>query len=184
MNKLNSNYKILKFNLVILFLLILFSKPLFSNENLFDIQGNDFTDTNAILSILKDIPDNLNKEYTNEIIRALDNSNLFSDVKVKLIEDKYIIIVKEYPNIDRIIFKNNKLDDDELELIASQINFTKLNNASLNLFIGESKKIYQSFGYNNVQIDYSEKKYPEINTVDLNFIITEGKLTKINDNYK
>ena len=181
MKKLNSNYKILKFNLVILFLLILFSKPLFSNENLFDIQGNDFTDTNAILSILKDIPDNLNKEYTNEIIRALDNSNLFSDVKVKLIENKYLIIVKEYPNIDRIKFKNNeRLKDEELELIASQVDFTKLNTSSINLFINEIKKIYQTFGYNNVQIDYSKKEYPEINAVDLSFVINEGKITKIN----
>ena len=181
MKKLNSNYKILKFNLVILFLLLLLSKQLFSNENLFDIQGNDFTDTNAILSILKDIPDNLNKEYTNEIIRALDNSNLFSDVKVKLIEDKYLIIVKEYPNIDRINFKNNeRLKDEELELIASQIDFTILNISSLNLFINEIKKIYQSFGYNNVQIDYFKKEYPKINTVDLTFEINEGKITKIN----
>lgn len=181
MKKLNSNYKILKFNLVILFLLVLFSKPLFSNENLFDIQGNDFTDTNAILSILKDIPDNLNKEYTNEIIRALDNSNLFSDVKVKLIENKYLIIVKEYPNIDRIKFKNNeRLKDEELELIASQVDFTKLNTSSINLFINEIKKIYQTFGYNNVQIDYSKKEYPEINAVDLSFVINEGKITKIN----
>ena len=42
------------------------------------------------------------------------------------------------------------------------------------------KKIYQSFGYNNIQIDYSEKKYEETNTVDLYFDINEGKITKIN----
>ena len=42
------------------------------------------------------------------------------------------------------------------------------------------KKLYESFGYNNVQIEYSEKNYPETNTVDLNFEINEGKITKIN----
>ena len=54
------------------------SKPLFSNENLFDIQGNDFTDTDVILSILKDIPDNLNKEYTYAYWIKLDNYNFFT----------------------------------------------------------------------------------------------------------
>ena len=42
------------------------------------------------------------------------------------------------------------------------------------------QKIYQSYGYNNVQINYSENKYSETNTVDINFIINEGEITKIN----
>ena len=37
-----------------------------------------------------------------------------------------------------------------------------------------------NFGYNNVKIDYSEIVYPETNTVDLNFNINEGEITKIN----
>ena len=42
------------------------------------------------------------------------------------------------------------------------------------------KKIYESFGYNNVEIEYYEKIYEENNTVDLYFDINEGKITKIN----
>ena len=182
MKKLSLSYRILKYNFVILFFILFITKSLFSNENLFDIQGNEFTDTNAILSLLSDIPDNINNEYTNEIIKVLNNSNLFSDVQVKLIDNKYLIIVKEYPNIDRISFKKNKrLKDDELQLIVTQTNFTKFNTSSVNLFINELKKIYQSFGYNNVQIDYSENDYPQTNTVDLSFTISEGKITKINN---
>ena len=52
-------------------------------------EGNDFTDTEAILSILKEIPDTSNKESTNDIIRVLNDSDLFSDVQVKLLENKY-----------------------------------------------------------------------------------------------
>ena len=182
MKKLSLSYRILKYNFIILFFILFITKSLFSNENLFDIQGNEFTDTNAILSLLSDIPDDINNEYTNEIIKVLNNSNLFSDVQVKLIDNKYLIIVKEYPNIDRISFKKNeRLKDDELQLIVTQTNFTKFSTSSVNLFINELKKIYQSFGYNNVQIDYSENNFPQTNTVDLSFTISEGKITKINN---
>ena len=181
MKKLRESYLILSYKLIIIFVFLFLSKPLISNEISFDIQGNDFTDTEAILSILKEIPDTSNKESTNNIIRVLNDSNLFSDVQVKLLDNQYLIIVKEHPNIDRLSFKNNeRLKDEDLELIASQLNFTKSNKSSINLFIKEIKNTYQSFGFNNVQINYSEKKYPETNTVDLNFEINEGKITKIN----
>ena len=181
MKKLKKNYTTLKYNLIILFAFIILSKPLISKEILFDIQGNDFTDTDVILSILNEIPDTLNKESTNDIIRVLNDSNLFSDVKVKLIENRYSIIVKEYPNIDQLSFKNNKrLKDEELKLIASEINFTKFNQQSINLYLSELKKTYESFGFNNVQINYFETIYPETNTIDLLFDIDEDEITKIN----
>ena len=181
MKKLKKSCLILRYKLILVFVFSFFSKPLISNEILFDIQGNDFTDTEAILSILNEIPDTSDKESTNDIIRVLIESDLFSDVQVKLLDNKYLIIVKEYPNIDKLYFKNNeRLKDEDLELIASQLNFTKSNNSSINLFIKEIKNAYQSFGFNNIQIDYSETNYPETNTVDLNFDIDEGKITKIN----
>ena len=181
MKNLRIEYGILKYNLYILILLTFLTKSLFSNETIFEIKGNDFTDINVILSILKDIPDSPNKEYTNEIINALNASNLFSDVQVNLIDDKFLILVKEYPNIDQIYFNNNeRLKDEELEFIASQLNFNKLNKFSINQFINELKKTYQSFGYNNIQIEYSKKNYEKNNTVDLYFNINEGELTKIN----
>ena len=181
MKKLKLNYSILNYKLILFIIFSFLSKPLFSNTILFDIQGNDFTDTEVILSILKQIPDTSNEESTNEIIRVLNDSDLFSDVQVKLLENKYLITVLEYPNIDKLYFKNNeRLKDEDLKLIASQIDFTKSNKSSINLFIKELKNVYQSFGYNDVKIEYSEKKYPKTNTVDLNFDINEGKITKIN----
>ncbi|MDC3156636.1 outer membrane protein assembly factor BamA [Pelagibacteraceae bacterium] len=181
MKKLKINYDILKFKLLIILFLLFFSKTVFSSEVLFEIQGNDFTDTNAILSLLNEIPVNPNKEDTNDIINVLNNSNLFSDVKVQIINKKILIIVKEYPNIDRIYFNNNKrFQDDELKLVASQINLDKSNTKSINLFINELTKLYESFGYNNVQINFEEQKYEKTNTVDLYFDINEGSITKIN----
>ena len=63
-------------------------------------------------------------------------------------------------------------------MIANQINFNKsIINKS---FYKEIKKIYESFGYNNIQIKYSDKIYKETNTADLYFTINEGSITKIN----
>ena len=181
MKKLKKNYTILKYKFILIFVFSFLSKPLISNEITFDIKGNEFTDTDVILSILKEIPDTSNKESTNNIIKVLNDSDLFSDVQVKLLDNEYLITVKEHPNIDELSFKNNeRLKDEDLEMIAEQINFTKSNKSSINLFIKELKKTYESFGFNNVQIDYEEIKYPETNTVDLNFDISEGKITKIN----
>ena len=35
---------------------------------LFEIEGNDFTDSDVILSLLDKIPDSTDKEYTNDIL--------------------------------------------------------------------------------------------------------------------
>ena len=94
MKKLRKNCLDLKYKLFLLFILSILSKSLISKEIFFDIQGNDFTDTEAILSILNEIPDTSNKESTNDIIRVLNDSDLFSDVQVKLLENKYLIMLR------------------------------------------------------------------------------------------
>ena len=180
MKKSKKNYKILQ-TIILSALIFFYSKLSYSNESLFEIEGNKFTDTDVIVSLLNEIPKNLEEEYSNEIIKILNDSNLFSNVTVNFQNNKYIIIVNEYPNIDNFYFDNNeRLEDEDLLLLTSEIDFTNLNNKSINLFINEIKKIYETFGYNNVIIEYREKVYQETNTVDLYFNINEGKITKIN----
>ncbi len=163
------------------FLFLLFTaNNLYSNEIDFEIKGNKFTDTAVILSLLKDVPEDLNEENSDKILKILNDSNLFSEVSVKYLDNKYIIFLKEYPNINRIYFRdNNRLKDEELFSIVSQVNLNNFNLSSINLFINETKKIYQSFGYNNVEISFDEKYYEETNNVDLFFYFSEGKITKI-----
>ncbi len=182
MKKLKENYNILKLIIFSFILIISINKSIFANDITFEIQGNNFTDDSVILSLLKNIPQDINKEYSNDIIKILNDSNLFSNVTVKYEDNKFIIKVKEFPNIDKLNFDNNeRLDDEELELIATQTNLTNFNTESLNIFINEIKKLYESFGYNNVKIDFYEKFYQETNTVDLYFNIQEGKITKIDN---
>ena len=189
MKKLRKIYLKLSCILISLLLITFIPKAVFANDSLFIIQGNNFTDTNVIISLLENIPENLDEEYSNEIIKVLNQSNLFSDVRVKFFDNKYNIIVNEYPNIRKIFFENNeRLEDNELRIIAYDLGLTNLNSKSLNLFINETKKIYESYGYNNIEIEYYEKYYKDNNTADLYFNINEGKITKINkiiikDNY-
>ena len=95
----------------------------------FEIKGNNFTDSAVILALLD--PENINKEFINDIIRY---------------------IVKEFPNINKIYYKNNeRLKDEELDLIASQLEIKNLNIISINSFINETKSS-MNFGYNNVKL--------------------------------
>ena len=181
MKKLSKIYQNLNYILISLLIIFAIPKTVFSNDDLFIIQGNNFTDSNVIISLLENIPENLDEEYSNEIIKVLNESNLFSDVRVNFIDNKYNIIVKEYPNIRKIYFENNeRLEDDELRIIANDLGLINLNSKSLNLFIHETKKIYETYGYNNVEIEYYEKYYEESNTADLYFNVYEGEITKIN----
>tara|TARA_B100001057_G_scaffold318485_1_gene318732 strand:- start:5505 stop:7775 length:2271 start_codon:yes stop_codon:yes gene_type:complete len=180
MRKLSLKLINLRYIIYSFFIILFISLPTLSNEVTFEINGNDFTDSDVILSLLDDIPEDINNEYSNEILKALNVSNLFSDVSVNFINNKYIITVKEFPNINKIYFRNNdRLKNEDLELIASEFNLRNFNTKSINLFINETKKLYQSFGYNSVKIDYYEKIYQESNTVDLTFNISEGNITKI-----
>ena len=171
MKKLKKNYRILILLIFNFFSIIFISKSSFANDILFEIQGNNFTDADVIISLLKNIPENLDNEYGNEIIKTLNNSDLFSDVTVKFDGNKYLIIVEEFPNINKIYYDNNeRLKDEDLEKLASDLKISNYNIKSINLFIDEAKKIYQSYGYNNVNIDFYEKYYEETNTVDVFFL--------------
>ena len=80
-------------------LILFFSNSVFSNELDFEIQGNQFTDTEVILSLLNQIPENINEEYSNEIIQILNNSNLFSKLVSKEIKTKYTPRLKFFPDL-------------------------------------------------------------------------------------
>ena len=180
MKKLKKNYKIFKYVFTALFF-FLYSQLSIADQIKFEIKGNNFTDPDTILFLLKDIPDELDDKYSNDILKVLNDSNLFSDVVVKFENNKYIISVKEYPNINNLYFENNeRLKDEDLENLATEINLSNLNISKINLYINEINKIYQSFGYNDVKVEYSEKINKVNNTADLYFKILEGKITKIN----
>ncbi len=178
-SKKKYNY-ILRIIFNIIFSFVVF-KISYANDISIEIDGNTFTDDAVILSLIKKEPDNLSEEYSNYIIKSLDSSQLFEKVSVKISNNKYIISIIEYPNINKLYFENNeRLKDDELQLFADELNLINLNPININKYILEVQKLYQTFGYSNVEISYTEKYFNENNTVDIYFNINEGKITKIN----
>ena len=65
MKKLRLNYKILKYLIVSIFLIFNSLKSVIADEIIFKIKGNQFTDSDVILSLLKDIPQTINEEFSN-----------------------------------------------------------------------------------------------------------------------
>ncbi len=178
--KLNLILKIfIKFSFV-----IFFAKSLIANEIIIEIEGNNFTDDNVIFSLIENLPTDISEEYSNYILKVLDRSELFEDVSVSIDENKYIIFISEFSNINQIYFINNeRLKDEELLELSIEFNLINSNPVVVNEFIDEINKIYQSFGYNNVQISYKEKKFDDSNTSDIFFEINEGDITKIKNIY-
>ena len=166
--------------IISLLIIVSISNKVISNNIKIEINGNNFTDKDVILSLLKDPPSEISDKYSNYLIKTLDNSQLFEQVSVEVNENTYIINIKEYPNINKIYFKNNdRFDDEELSKLTNEFKIFNLNPISINEFISELQNLYKSFGYNNSQITFTSKLYKETNTADLYFEFKEGNITKV-----
>ena len=158
----------------------LFSISVNAKDIVLEIRGNDFTDSEVILSLIEKKPTSISDEYSNYLLKTLNNSKLFENVKVETNDNGFIISITEFVNINRIYFRNNeRLDNEELLDYAKQLNLINMNPNIIDEYIFEVKKIYESFGYNNIEINYSSKTNDKTNLADLTFDITEGKITKI-----
>ena len=145
---------LLKSNSIIILNLILiilsFSKSSISNEIYIEINGNIYTDEIAITSLIKEKPTEISDKYSNYILKTLTESSLFEDVKIEIIDNKYVVTISEFANINKIYFNNNdRFDDEELIEFASELNLTNINPLSINMFIDEITKLHETFGYNN-----------------------------------
>ena len=70
MKKLSYNYKNSIYNLICIFFFIFLSSVANSNQNLFEIQGNEFVDSDVILSLLTNIPDSIEEEYIMKLLKS------------------------------------------------------------------------------------------------------------------
>ena len=123
----------------------------------FEISGNKNTDKEVILTIIDKIPDNINDEFSNYLLKELNNTGLFQDIKIRLENNKYFIDVVEYPVIQKIYFDGNeRFKDEDLNQLVDELNFNIYNEDNIKNFISELKLIYSSFGYNDIKIDLTK----------------------------
>ena len=167
--------------------LVTFSISAFSSSNKkIIIQGNEQIDEEVIYSIIGNEYDSITNEDINEIIKLLYNTGSFSKIEIDNKDTEILIKVIENPKIGKIIFHGNKRFNKEVifEQFEKEKYFRNYNVNKIDEFVYELKKLYHSFGYNIVDIEYkhsSDNKNDDY--VDLNFYINEGKISKINKIY-
>lgn len=169
------------FSLNIYIILVLsISFKLSANDNFdFEISGNKNTDKEVILTIIDKIPDNVTEEFSNYLLKELNNAGLFQDIKIRLEKNKYFINVVEYPVIQKFYFEGNeRFKDDELNELIDDLNFNIYNEDNIKNFISELNLIYSSFGFNDIEIDLTEE-ISDKNLATVYVDITENNITKI-----
>jgi len=168
---------------------ILFFNVIFVTFNLFakniNIIGNELIDNEVIFSVINEHIIDPNEDDINSIIKKLKNINGVSDVSIVIIDDNLNIQIIENKKILDISFEGNeRFDKSEfLELLNYKKYLDFYNEDSIDLYIQELEKLYLSFGYNQILIDYNVKYLDNNNFVDIDFIINEGKISKINKIY-
>ena len=167
-----------------IFIKILFLFIFFINFNVvardFIIKGNQYTDDDIVISIIDEIPDIDVKSKSNFILKKLVQSNLFKSVEVSYDTKNFLIKIIEYPSINKFFYKNNeRIKDEDIDNIVNELELYTLSENQINNFIEELYKIYHSFGYNNIQIEYRSEDYSN-NSSDVYLDFSEGDITKIN----
>ncbi len=146
----------------------------------FIIEGNQFTDDDIVISIIDKIPNETEEYQSNFILKKLISSNLFKSVEVSYDSNNYYINIIEYPSINKFFYTNNeRIKDEEIDNIVNELELYTLSESKINNLIEELTKIYQSFGYNNIKIDYKSENYSN-NSSDVYLDFNEGGITKIN----
>ena len=169
-----------------IFLFISFSNFLFaeSQKNIV-IEGNEFIDDEVIYSIIGKNIDEDSSNYINKIIKSLYETGNFKNIEVEENDVEIIIKITENSRIKKIELIDNKRfkRDVILEHFNEKDYFQYVNEIKINTFIEELKKLYLSYGYNQIDIQYKIIDNAEDNTVNLNFYFTEGSISKVNKIY-
>ncbi|MBO6466268.1 MAG: outer membrane protein assembly factor BamA [Pelagibacteraceae bacterium] len=173
----------------ILLILVIISIPSFSyglSQKKIVIKGNEYIDDEAIYSIIEGDFNLSSDADKNKIIKSLYNTGNFKNILIEEKEESFIISVEENPKIEKVSFNGIKRFEEKeiFEFFNKDEYFKFYNNNSIDQFINEFKKIYYSFGYNQIHIEYDIIDHQDkTNFVNLDFKISEGKISKINRIY-
>ena len=177
--------KLFKLTLILIFVFFYSFTLSGVEEPQITIKGNTNIDKEIILSLIKSNKNLSNEELVNTISKKLYETGNFENIKVEFTKSDIIIIVTENPKINKVNFKKNKrFNKEELQTIYDEIIITNYFNPNLiDEYINELNSLYKSFGYNQIQIDYNKTFLKDSNFINIDFIISEGKISKINQVY-
>lgn len=147
------------------------------------VDGNKRIDYETILQYInKKVGDDVNDNDLNELVKKLNNTGLFSDVKIKKRKGKLLIEVIENSTVNKIRFEGNKkLKTDDIATMLKDMlikpNET-LSPKKVKMIQMALLEIYRKLGIYNATVDVKIIKRKN-NQVDLIFVINENKPTKI-----
>ena len=177
--------RLFKFTLIILFAYFYsFTLPAVE-ETQITIKGNTHIDNDVNLSLIKDIKDLSNEEIVNAISKKLYDTGNFENIEVEFTDNDIVIIIAEHPKINKVNYnKNKRFKKDDLQTLYDEIITTNYFNPNLiDNYVEELNSLYKSFGYNQIQINYKKTFLKDSNIINIDFIINEGKISKINQVY-
>lgn len=152
------------------------------------IEGNKRIEKEAILkAVSTEVGSRYDPDLLSEDLEAVHKMGYFDDVRVEAEEEEeedgmvIIFVVKENPSLRNIEFSGNRLFEDEdieekIEISSGGI----INIARIKRDVKTIEGMYEDKNYHSASVDYEIKQVDE-NRSDLEFIIEEGKKTRIKE---
>ena len=147
----------------------------------FNVKGNNRISSETIKVYGGiEINKNYNEVDLNIVLNKLYDTEFFEDVKVSIVKNELIIVVKEFPFVDQLIIigeKSNKYKK-EIKKVVSTKEKRSFIKSNLVKDIEKIKLLYSSVGYNSAKIEIKTKEVGA-NRVDVLIEINRGEKTKI-----
>ena len=170
-----------KFFITLIISFFLYSNLLAEIVKKFNVKGNNRISSETIkvyggIQINK----NYNEVDLNIVLNKLYDTGFFEDVKVSIVKNELVIVVKEFPFVDQLIIigeKSNKYKK-EIKKVVSTKEKRSFIKSNLVKDIEKIKLLYSSVGYNSAKIEIKTKEVGA-NRVDVLIEINRGEKTKI-----
>ena len=174
--------KIFYYYIFLCLFLCLFSFKIYATSYDIQISGNTYTDKQFVLSLLDDLPDQINNKDIDKILKKLNDSGYFENLLINFENNTLFIVFDEKIKITNVDFIGNKrFKDDQINEIINFKNFFEYYDVNnIDLYINELKNLYQSYGYNQIKINYEIINSNDLLNNEIIFEIYEGNITKIN----
>lgn len=146
------------------------------------VQGNRRVESETVRSYFHPGPNGrLGAQEIDEGLKALVGTGLFSDVDIKHSGNQLIVIVKENPVLNRVVFEGNKkAKDEQLQAEVQSKPRGTLSKPTVQADVQRIIEIYQRSGRFDVRVVPKIITLPN-NRVDLVFEITEGEKTGVKE---
>ena len=170
-----------KFFITLIISFFLYSNSFAEIVKKFNVKGNNRISSETIKVYGGiEINKNYNEVDLNIVLNKLYDTEFFEDVKVSIVKNELIIVVKEFPFVDQLIIigeKSNKYKK-EIKKVVSTKEKRSFIKSNLVKDIEKIKLLYSSVGYNSAKIEIKTKEVGA-NRVDVLIEINRGEKTKI-----